>query len=184
MTPTPSLQDHFSLDVEADGPCPGLYSMLSFALVSVADPQIAFYTTLAPISDRFVPEALAACRFTREQSLGFTPAAQAMAAMQAWLQQQPVGGRPIIWSDNPGFDWQFLNYYCHAYLGANPFGHSARRIGDYAAGLAGNARKTSDWKRWRTVRHTHNALDDARGNAGALQRLLLTPSEPRPRRAP
>lgn len=173
MTTTPkNLTGLYSLDVEADGPCSGLYSMLSFALVPLDDPSRAFYTTLAPISERFVEGALKVNGWTREQTLGFTPAAEAMAAMAAWLAKEPGVGRKVIWSDNPAFDWQFFNYYCHAYLGDNAFGHSARRIADFAAGLVGNPRKTSDWKKLRTEKHTHNALDDARGNAGALVKLL------------
>jgi hypothetical protein len=77
-----------------------------------------------------------------------------------------------MWSDNPAFDWQFFNYYAIAYLGKNPFGHSARRIGDFFAGLEADPRASSAWKKLRTERHTHNALDDARGNAGALEAIF------------
>ena len=166
--PTPA----YSLDVEADGPCSGLYSMLSFGLVPLDDPSRAFYIELAPITDRYVEGALKSCGFTREQTLAFTPAKEAMAKFADWLAKEPGQGRRVVWSDNPAFDWQFFNYYCHAYWGENPFGFSARRIGDLAAGLAGDPRDTSSWKRMRTVRHTHNALDDARGNAGALNIIL------------
>lgn len=175
--PNKNLTGLYSLDVEADGPCAGLYSMLSFALVPLDDPSRAFYTQLAPISERFVEGSLKVNGWTREQTLGFPPAAEAMAAMAAWLEKEPGEGRKVIWSDNPAFDWQFFNYYCHSYLGTNAFGHSARRIADFAAGLAGNPRKTSDWKKLRTEKHTHNALDDARGNAGALGRLLNRPPQ-------
>lgn len=168
-----NLAGVYSLDIEADGPCPGLFSMVSFGLVPIAAPERGFYTTLAPISERFEPGALAACGFTREQTLAFPEASQAMAQFADWLASEPqTGGRRIIWSDNPAFDWQFFNFYSHAFLGGNTFGHSARRIGDYYAGTKHNPRDTSGWKRWRTEAHTHNALEDARGNAGALVRLL------------
>lgn len=165
----------YSLDVEADGPCAGLYSMLSFGLVPLAAPERGFYTTLAPITDRFEESALAVCRWTRQQTLGFTPAEDAMAAFGRWFAQEPVTGRPVIWSDNPAFDWQFFNHYCHRFTGGNPFGHSARRIGDYWAGLQGNPRDTQRWKALITEPHTHNALEDARGNAGALVQILRRP---------
>ena len=172
---TRNFDNLYSLDVEADGPCSGLYSMLSFGLVPLDVPERAFYTTLAPISDNYVAEALAVNKWTREETLAFTPAAEAMAQFKAWLDQEPGSGRRVVWSDNPGFDWQFFNYYCHAFLGGNPFGHSARRIGDFSAGLEGNARETSAWRKFRTEPHTHNALEDARGNAGALRHLLSKP---------
>lgn len=162
----------YSLDVEADGPCPGLYSMLSFGLVPLDDPSRAFYAELAPISERYEEGALKACGFTRQQTLEFTPADAAMARFLRWLEDEPGSGRRVIWSDNPAFDWQFFNYYCHNFLGGNPFGHSARRIGDFTSGMACDPRETSGWKRLRTEKHTHNALDDARGNAGALVAIL------------
>lgn len=163
---------NYSIDVEADGPCPGLYSMLSFAVVPLDNPQRAFYTTLAPISDLYVPEALAKSQFNREQSLEFTPADVAMAKFKSWLANEPDADRRVMWSDNPAFDWQFFNYYSHKYLGENAFGHSARRIGDYYAGLQNDRRQANKWKRLRTEKHTHNALDDARGNAGALLKMF------------
>ena len=180
---TQNFDNLYSLDVEADGPCSGLYSMLSFGLVPVGAPERAFYTTLAPISDNYVAEALAVNKWTREETLAFTPAAAAMAKFKEWLDQEPGSGRRVIWSDNPGFDWQFFNYYCHAFLGGNAFGHSARRIGDFNAGLEGNARETSAWRKFRTEAHTHNALEDARGNAGALRHLLSKPQRVRMPRA-
>lgn len=169
---TRSLENLYSLDVEADGPCSGIYSMLSFGMVPLDRPQDSFYTTLAPITNNYVPDSLKACGFTREQSLRFTPADEAMRKFSCWLAVQPGKGRKVVWSDNPAFDWQFFNYYCHRFLGGNAFGYSARRIGDYFSGTQGDARKSQGWKKWRTEPHTHNALEDARGNAGALRRLL------------
>ena len=52
-----------------------------------------------------------------------------------WIKQVCVPGwRPLFMSDNPAYDWQFINYYFRLFLGANPFGHSARRISDFYAG--------------------------------------------------
>ena len=172
----PTFNNLYSLDVEADGPCPGLYSMLSFGLVPLDAPERAFYTTLAPISDRYKDSALSTNGWTREQTLVFPSAEKAMAEFARWLAAEPGEGRKVIWSDNPAFDWQFFNYYSHAFLGDNAFGHSARRISDYSAGLQGNPRETRAWRKWRTEPHTHNALEDARGNAGALRKLLTLPA--------
>ena len=160
----------FSLDVEADGPCPGLYSMISFGLVDIFDNRKTFYAELKPISEKFVPEALAVSGFSREQCMAFPDPLEAMTKMNAFLDQYK--GRKVMFSDNPAFDWQFINYYSHLYLGRNPFGHSARRIGDLFAGTSGNWRNDSQWKKYRTTKHTHNALDDALGNAGAIERII------------
>jgi hypothetical protein len=74
-------------------------------------------------------------------------------------------------SDNRAFDRQFINYYFHRFLGHNPFGFSARRIGDLHAGLVRDASKASDWKKFRVTPHTHNPVDDAKGNAEALKKF-------------
>lgn len=167
-----NLKSLYSLDVEADGPCAGIYSMLSFGIVSVEDPSKSFYTTIAPITDNYRISNLKSIGLTREETLLFTLVEKAMTDLKRWVDEQGEGKRKVIWSDNPAFDWQFLNYYCHAYLGDNPFGFSARRIGDFWAGFKKNPRATKDWKRLRTETHTHNTLEDARGNAGALRKII------------
>lgn len=88
-----------------------------------------------------------------------------------WLSDN-VRGRPVFVSDNPAFDWQWINYYFWKHLGYNPFGHSARRIGDFYAGLKGDFHATQAWKKLRVTKHTHDPVDDARGNAEALVRLF------------
>ena len=82
------------------------------------------------------------------------------------------GFRPLFVSDNPAYDWQFINYYFHLFLGKNPFGHSARRIGDFYAGLAGDFTNASSWKKLRVTPHDHNPVNDAMGNLEAFERLL------------
>ncbi len=81
-------------------------------------------------------------------------------------------GRPIFVSDNPAYDWQGINYGFLKHLGHNPFGHSARRISDFYAGLIGNFYETQGWKKLRITKHTHHPVDDAMGNCEAFQRLL------------
>lgn len=86
-----------------------------------------------------------------------------------WLSQ--FKGRPMFVSDNPAYDWQGINYGFLKYLGKNPFGHSARRISDYYAGLVGDFYKTQDWKSFRVTPHDHNPVNDALGNVEAFARL-------------
>ncbi len=49
---------YFSVDIEASGPMPGEYSMLSLGACRVDALEHTFYAELRPISDRFVPAAL------------------------------------------------------------------------------------------------------------------------------
>jgi hypothetical protein len=162
----------FIVDVEADGPCPGLYSMTQLGIVLFdTHPPVTFHAHLRPITDRWVPEALEVCKVTREETMAYPNAEDAMRGMRNWLNLNSRG-RPVFVSDNPAFDWQFVNYYCHLYLGSNPFGFSARRIGDFAAGLERNFFAAQHWKRLRRTPHTHNPVDDALGNAEALKVLM------------
>jgi len=87
-----------------------------------------------------------------------------------WLNQFP--GRPIFVSDNPAYDWQFINYYFHKYLGRNPFGYSARRISDFYAGMKGDFFDSQSWKKWRITKHDHNPVHDALGNVEAFEKIL------------
>ena len=157
------------VDVEADGPIPAEYSMVCFGAVLFDDRlDQSFYGQTRPISDRFVSEALAVSGFSREQHLGFEAPKAVMEIFAQWLCQH-TKGRPVFVSDNPAFDWQFINYYFHRFLGRNPFGHSGRRIGDLYAGLVKDASRATEWKKYRVTTHTHNPVDDARGNAEALR---------------
>lgn len=94
--------------------------------------------------------------------------------LQAWVLSHSKG-YPVMISDNPAFDWQWVAAeFARAGLD-NPFGFSARRIGDYAAGLKGNFRDANSWKRHRKTVHDHNPVNDARGNAEALWHLGVRP---------
>ncbi len=160
----------FVVDVEADGPAPGLFSMVSFGIVQVGKtgPGESFYGEVSPITDACIPEALAVSGFSREQHLAFEKPEIVMPRFVEWLQKVNGPGRASFLSDNPAFDWQFMNYYLWKYTGGNPFGHSARRIGDFYAGLKGNFHAPQDWKKLRKTKHTHNPVDDAKGNVEAF----------------
>lgn len=160
------------VDVEADGPCPGIYSMVCFGAV-VVDKCLdkTFYGQTAPLMTPetfWNPEALAVSGFTREQHEAFPDPAETMVKFKEWLEW--LGPRRLVFiSDNPAFDWQFINYYFHKYLGENPFGFSARRIGDLYCGLRRHMGKNNEWKkRLRKTAHTHHPVQDCLGNAEAL----------------
>ena len=159
------------VDVESDGPIPAEFSIVCFGAV-VFDESLdkSFYGQTRPVSDRFLPDALGVSGFTREQHLTFDELKTVMENFSAWLEEHS-DGRPVFVSDNVAFDWQFINYYFHRFLGRNPFGFSGRRIGDLYAGLVKDAYKATEWKKYRVTPHTHNPVDDARGNAEALKKL-------------
>jgi hypothetical protein len=90
-----------------------------------------------------------------------------------WIEEVVANsGRPTFVSDNPAFDWQWINHGFWEHLGKNPFGHSARRIGDFYAGLVGDWKQQSTWKSLRQTRHDHNPVNDVLGNVEAVERML------------
>ncbi len=74
------------VDVEADGPIPGEYSMISFGAV-IVDKSLdkTFYGKLKPISEKFIPEALAVSGRTREQTLLHSDPTSVMQEFTDWL---------------------------------------------------------------------------------------------------
>jgi hypothetical protein len=154
------------IDVEADGPIPGDYSMICFGAVIVNDSlDKSFYGKLKPISENWIPKALAVSGFSREETLQFDNPLDVMANFEEWIKENSIGN-PIFISDNNGFDWMFICWYFHHFLKRNPFGYSSRRIGDLYSGLAKDA--SAQWHHLRKTTHAHNPVDDAKGNAEAL----------------
>lgn len=157
------------VDIEADGPIPGDYSMISFGAV-VVELSLAktFYGQLRPISEKWIPEALAVSGFSRDETMAFDEPATVMTAFAEWLKVESRG-RPMFISDNNGFDWQFINWYFHHFTGENPFGFSSSNLGSLYKGLVKDM--SQSFKHLRKTAHTHHPVDDAKGNAEALLHL-------------
>lgn len=164
-----NLMSYIVVDVESDGPAPGIYSMVCFGAVVVDEGLTkTFYGKVKPISKKWIPEALNVSGFTREQHLGFDDPLVVMSNFKEWIQKNS-NGRPTFVSDNVAFDWQFINFYLWSYTNSNPFGHSGRRIGDIWSGMMMDAGKSSEWKKmFRKTVHDHNPVNDAKGNAEAM----------------
>jgi len=160
---------YFVIDVESDGPIIAKHSMVCFGAVKLT-PELnsTFYGKTKPIGDDFIPSSLAVSGFTREQHLSFDDPAIVMKNFADWIKIHSVG-KPILISDNNGYDASWINYYFHRYYGSNPFGWSSRRIGDLYCGMVKDTWAT--WKHLRVTEHTHNPVDDAKGNAEALLKM-------------
>ena len=154
------------VDVEADGRIPGDYSMISLGAV-IVEPALdrTFYGRLKPISDNWLPDALAVSGFGRAETLDFDDPKGVMEMFAGWLARE-IRGRPVFISDNNGFDWQFINWYFWHFTVANPFGHSSVNLGSLYKGLVKDT--SQNFKHLRKTRHSHHPVDDAKGNAEAL----------------
>ncbi|GGQ21594.1 hypothetical protein GCM10010215_52840 [Streptomyces virginiae] len=188
-TARPNL--YISVDIEADGPIPGPYSMISFGAAvagrqegdayTAADPQRrTFYRELRPISDAYVPEALAVSGLDRDRLVreGADPAA-AMAEFRAWVRKVSGDAQPVMCGYPASFDWTFLYWYLMRFGGDSPFGHSGcldmKTL--YATKARVPLRAAVKGRMPRELlsrrRHTHHALDDAIEQAELMSNLML-----------
>jgi hypothetical protein len=78
---------------------------------------------------------------------------------------------------NATFDWMWVNWYFHQFLGKNPFGISGLDIKAYYMGALGKRTWSETTKRNMEARflsdapHTHHALDDAREQAEVFLKI-------------
>jgi DNA polymerase III epsilon subunit-like protein len=173
----PQKETYISVDVETAGPIPGEYSLLSIGACVVDEPENGFYVELKPINGNAIPEALQVGGLSLENlaANGKDPA-EAMKEFAQWTRGASGGGRPVLVAFNAPFDWSFVNYYFHRFLGKNPFGIGALDIKAYYMGLSGclwsDTRAAALPPEYRSETPlTHNALDDARDQAGIFHKM-------------
>lgn len=163
---------YVSTDVEADGPAPGLNSMLSFAsaaflpdktLVSAFSANLELLEGASSDPDTMrwwqtEPEAWAACRRDLQAP------ATVMPQYVAWLKG--LNATPVFVGYPASFDFMFVTYYLHRFAGESPFGFSALDIKSYAMAVmraeftaVSKAAMPPEW--FDELPYTHVALDDA-----------------------
>src|SRR4051812_44605927 len=175
----PQIDVHISIDVEADGPVPGPYSMLALGMsvagtfdgewFVAADPERdTFYTELRPISDMFDSEALRVARVDRDHLCRNGPDPHdAMNAAADWVRDVSRERIPVAVCWPLAFDWPFVNHYFVCYARRAPFNFSAcldmKTVYQHKASVtldrAGKDDLPSELRPRR--RHTHHARDDA-----------------------
>ncbi len=184
----PSL--YIPVDVEADGPIPGPYSMLSLGAAvagrqdtggfTAADPERdTFYRELRPTGTETDPQALAVSGLDRARltAEGSEPAA-AMAEFTAWVRAVSEDAQPVMTGYPAGYDWTFLYWYLIRFAGSSPFGHSGcldmKTLYATKAGvpLRAVAKGTMPRELLSRRRHTHHALDDAIEQAELFANLM------------
>lgn len=178
--PSKDLDVYFSADIETDGPIPGDYSMLSFAvcvagtydgtIFSRSDPaERVFYRELRPISERLDPEAMEVNGLDRERLAreGDDPR-RAMDEAAAWIRRLAGDARPVLVAAPVAFDWSFLYWYFVRYsTTGSPFGFSScLDVRSFYQGAAGT--RFSESGRSALPKsllpgrpHTHHAAEDA-----------------------
>lgn len=171
---------YFSADIETDGPIPGPFSILSFALVyagsfdgkSFKRPRAydqVFYRELKPISNQFQEEALRVNGLDRVRLCkeGISPSS-AMNEASHWVKKAAGAANPVLVAYPLSFDWTWLYWYFIQFCAdGSPFEYS--RCFDIKTAVAVKARiPISEASRSRLPAalksrrpHTHHAVDDA-----------------------
>lgn len=180
---------YVSVDVEASGPLPPDYDLLSVGAVVVHeeeggwrfDPE-EFYVELKPRTGREDPEAMAVHgldpeRLRRE---GLDPD-EAARRFDRFVRERCAAAREAVFVGYcANFDWAYVNDLFYRAGVANPFGYKALDLRSFAFGVLG-------WQ-WDGLRQSrlvpalglrapgpgeaHHALADARHQARMLVKLL------------
>lgn len=161
-----------SVDIETDGPCPGVNSMLSFGCAAyTADKKlVSVYTanleTLPGAMEN--PETM---KWWATQQEAWKKAREnqrspekVMPEFVAWLKKLE---NPVFVGYPAGFDFSFTYYYLMRFAGESPFSFSGIDIKTYCMAVLGlpyrESTKKNMPKDWfdKNLKHTHTALDDA-----------------------
>src|SRR5690349_16740598 len=110
-------ETYISVDIEASGPVPGLYSMLSLGACVIGSDTQNFYVELKPLTRRHTTEAMKVngLNLARLQKHGVDPC-EAIQALAKWVKSVARTSTPVFVGFNAPFDWSFVNYYCHLFL--------------------------------------------------------------------
>ena len=182
---------YLSVDIEADGPIPGMYSMLSIGAAAFQQDRSnskgfrqlnTFKRNILPLPDALQdPDTMqwwatqpAAWKAATEDAI---PAEQAMKEFVAWCRSLPG---PLVFIGFPVvFDFMFVYWYIVRFTGErSPFGKQGLDIKtltferlncEFKEATKRNMPRT--WFR-NSPAHTHDALDDAIGQGVLLMNIL------------
>lgn len=182
---------YISFDVEADGPYPGRYSMLSVGLCVAGyrrdgtyrpvDPrEQTLYVELRPITEHYLSEAMAVNGLDRQRlaRTAATPEA-AMAQIRAWVVDVSRGRQPVLVAYPATFDWPFLSYYFGEFCDEGP-PLSFTRVLDLRTMIVTKSGVDAYCPTVEALPpdvlgqgpHTHHALDDAIQQAELFSRVM------------
>jgi ribonuclease T len=161
-------EKYISVDIEASGPVPGEYSLLTIGACLVDEELTTFAVSLMPLNRNAMPDAMSVNGLSLDEleRTGQSPP-EAMAAFGEWVAQATQDGTKAVFVGlNAPFDWSFVNYYFYRFVGDNPFGFTALDIKALYMGATGctwgQTGSSKMAKRLSPKRTgTHNALEDA-----------------------
>lgn len=180
---------YFCVDLEASGPVPGIFNMVSVGAVEVRWNGVrhvqgeSLYMEIKPEFDGFNPDAMAIHGLTegylRDHGL---PAKEAMQKLDSWVKAHvKPGEKPLFVGHNAPFDWMFVAWYFGWAGMENPFGYNALDTKALMMGKHGifwaHSNKSTLERLYPTLQppppeKVHDALADAEYQADILIALL------------
>ncbi len=168
-------ETYISVDIETDGPIPGVYSMVS--LGAAAFDTDGCLLSVHSCNIQPLPGAIqdpATMEWWRSQPDAWEdtqfdpiPAEIAMQQFAAWVKEFSSESTPVFVGYPASFDFLFVYWYLIKFLGpgGSPFSFSALDIKTYAMAVMGcgyrEVSKKSMKKYLPTEKHTHIAVQDA-----------------------
>lgn len=176
---------YFSLDIETDGPIPGVNSMLQLGCAAFTEgngikPISTFSMNIQKLDDAV--EDAKTMQFWKANEkiyesfkMNANPPAYAMSAFSDWIEgiskarsmREEINYKPVAVAYPPGFDFTFIYWYFFKFLGSCPFSRRCIDISSYYAGMTKKdfhaCYKRNFNKSWFSTehKHTHYAVDDA-----------------------
>ena len=166
---------YVSVDIEADGPIPGDFSMLSVGSAAYNESEkliSTFSANLAPLEGaKQHPDTMDFWKDNpkawEEVNKDQQPPDKAMAAYAAWLDGLSGSSESsLVFVAYPAvFDFSFVHWYLLHFVGRDPFGFYALDLKTYAMAALGikfiATVKSNMPADWIDRKHNHIALDDA-----------------------
>jgi hypothetical protein len=178
---------YFSVDIEANGPIPAEFSMLSFGAAAYLDTGYyigSFERNLFPLDGAkedpttmewwaTQPEAWELCQKNQVKP------ETAMRDFAVWIEEleDSYNGQAVFLSYPAGFDFTFIYWYFVKFTGKSPFSFAALDIKSYAMAMLDTSFRESTKRnypnRWKSKRrHTHEAIEDALGQGELFMNML------------
>lgn len=175
------MELYFSVDIETDGPIPGRNSMLSLGAAAFKINEDGSAEIVSTWSSNFetLPEASAnidTMNWWKTQNEAWEVVQKdkrdpkdAMVEFVQWVKQvsKENKAKPVFVAYPAGFDFTFVIWYMHAFVGESPFSFSCLDMKSYAMAKLGKEfhetskrNMPSEWFSYKN-KHTHIALEDA-----------------------
>lgn len=184
--PTPVV--YVSIDVETNGPVPGIFSLLSIGIAAFDTFGRIVYESehnLLALPDAREDETTMKWWRAPEQAAAWNHLSQDRRPPEEVFKKLAQDFRElrklyrvftVAWP--ACFDWMFLQWYMYKYVGENPLGRTAKCAVTFAWALSKTATPNVDisslLEKWEDNRykHTHCALDDAREQGAKFINML------------